>query len=159
MKYPFVVLLFIFPLFMGSACDNEIPAPDNSNSQNDGDPNDDSMRNKITIRIGDKTFMATLSDNPTATAFKALLPMTIMMTELNGNEKYFDLATGLPTNASRPSSIQTGDLMLYGSRTLVLFYKTFSTSYSYTKFGCIDDTAGLAVALGSGNATVTFEMY
>lgn len=79
------------------------------------------------------------------------------MTELNGSEKYFDLAVSLPANASRPSSIQTGNLMLYGSRTLVLFYKTFSTTYSYTNLGRVDDTTGLAAALGTGNVTIAIE--
>jgi len=78
------------------------------------------------------------------------------MRELNGNEKYFDLPNNLPTNASNPGTIQTGDLMLYGSNTLVLFYKTFSTSYNYTRLARID-SPGLAAALGSGNATVKFE--
>ncbi len=155
MKYLFVILMFIFPFFMGSACDRETPTPDTTSTQNDGD---NSMSSKITIMIGDKTFVATLSDNATTTAFKALLPVTILMNELNGNEKYFDLASSLPTNASRPSSIQTGDLMMYGSRTLVLFYKTFSTTYTYTKLGRIDDTTGLTEALGAGNVTVIFEI-
>ena len=52
---------------------------------------------------------------------------------------------------------KSGDLMMYGSKTLVLFYETFSTSYSYTKIGQIDDTEDLTKALGTKNVTVTFE--
>jgi hypothetical protein len=79
------------------------------------------------------------------------------MTELNGNEKYGDLPRSLPTDASNPGTIQAGDLMLYGSSTLVIFYESFSTSYSYSAIGRIDRPAGLADALGTGNATVRFE--
>jgi hypothetical protein len=89
--------------------------------------------NKIRIKIGEKTFISSLSDNPTATAFKALLPLSINMNELNNNEKFADLSKNLPINASVPPSIHTGDLMMYGSRTLVLFYKGFSTLYSILK--------------------------
>ncbi len=112
---------------------------------------------KMKIKIGDSTFTATLYDNAAAAAFKSLLPMTVNMVELNANEKYVDLSNKLPTNASNPGTIQEGDLMLYGSSTLVLFYKTFSTSYNYTKLGRIDDVKGLAAAVGSGNVAVTFE--
>jgi hypothetical protein len=83
--------------------------------------------------------------------------MTINMRDLTINEKYYDLPNSLPKNSSNPETIKNGDLMLYGSKTLVLFYKTFSTSYSYTKLGSIDDVASLASALGTGNVTVTFE--
>jgi hypothetical protein len=116
------------------------------------------MNNKIRIKIGEKIFTATLADNPTATAFKALLPLTIKMNELNNNEKYADLSRSLPINPSVPAGIQSGDLMMYGSRTLVLFYKGFSTSYSYTKIGKIDDLTGLVAALGSGDINVTYEL-
>jgi hypothetical protein len=92
-----------------------------------------------------------------ADAFKAMLPMTINMNELNGNEKYFNLSNNLPINASNPGTIQKGDLMMYGSNTLVLFYKTFSTSYSYTRLGHIDNPSGLPDTLGSRSVTVTFE--
>lgn len=124
---------------------------------NPGNPlNTDIM--KMKVAIGTTVFTATLSDNKTAAAFKARLPLTVNMTELNGNEKYADLSDHLPTNASNPGTIQTGDLMMYGSGTLVLFYKTFSTSYNYTRLGHIDNPSGLAAALGVGDTTVKFEL-
>jgi hypothetical protein len=119
--------------------------------------NKDTMANEtIKIKVNSKIFTATLLDNNTSKAFKELLPMTIQMTELNGNEKYYDLPKTLPTNSTNPGSIKNGDLMLYGSKTLVLFYKTSSTSYSYTKLGSIDNPSGLEKALGSGNLSITF---
>ena len=84
--------------------------------------------------------------------------MTLEMIELNDNEKYVRLPSSLPANASNPGTIQAGDLMLYGSNTLVLFYESFSTSYTYTKIGRIDDASGLAAALGTGNVKVSFEL-
>jgi hypothetical protein len=121
-------------------------------------PDTNTMTNQIRIKVGSNTFTATLLDNPTVTAFRKQLPLKLVMTELNGNEKYAQLPNALPTNATNPGTIQTGDLLLYGNNTLVLFYETFRTSYTYTKIGRIDNPAGLATALGSGNATVTFEL-
>jgi len=123
-----------------------------------GNNNTISTGSKMKIKIGDSTFTATLYDNAAATAFKSLLPMTVKMVELNANEKYVDLSGNLPANASNPRTIQAGDLMLYGSSTLVLFYKTFSTFCNYNRLGRIDDVTRLAAAVGSGNVAVTFEL-
>ena len=112
---------------------------------------------KMTIKINSQTFTATLLDNNTAKAFRQMLPMTIHMTELNGNEKYFDLPSSLPIRTVKPGSIKNGDIMLYGSKTLVLFYKNFQTSYDYTKIGTIDNIENYTAALGTGNVTVVFE--
>ena len=111
---------------------------------------------KIEIVVGNKSFSATLYDNAAAKALLEMLPMTLNMSELNGNEKYYYLDNNLPTNSSRPSGIEAGDIMLYGNNCLVLFYKSFSTSYSYTPLGRIDDPKGLADAVGSGNVQVIF---
>ena len=112
----------------------------------------------IDITVGAQTFTAELCDNETARAFAALLPLELNMSELNGNEKYFYLNSSLPTDASRPDGIHTGDLMLYGSDCIVLFYESFSTSYSYTPVGRVQDPEGLAAALGGGNVTVSFKV-
>ena len=102
------------------------------------------ISNKMKISIGSNTFTATLYENETTKALKAMLPITLNMSELNGNEKYFHLSTDLPTNTTNPEIIHEGDLMLWGTNSLVLFYKTFSTSYKYTKIGHIDNALGLA---------------
>ena len=109
------------------------------------------------ITIDTSVFTATLTDDETTAAFQAILPMTINMSELNGNEKFFYFATTLPSNAS-PGAIQVGDLMLYGNNCLVLFYENLNTSYSYSRLGKIDNTIGLVAALGSGNVTIKLEL-
>lgn len=132
----------------------------NDNESNGNDTNDDNnpMSSNLRITVGSASFSATLEDNATTNAFKALLPMTVNMSEMNGNEKYYYLSEKLQTLSSNPGTIRAGDLMLYGSSCVVLFYESFSTSYSYTRLGRIDKPSGLASALGSGSVTVTFEL-
>jgi hypothetical protein len=122
------------------------------------DDKDEMEKIKIKITGNTQIFTATLLDNNTAKAFKKMLPLTIKMSELNRNEKFGDLPNSLPTNPYIPKTITNGDLMMHGSKTLVIFYKTFTTSYSYTKLGQIDDATGLASALGTGDTVVTFEL-
>lgn len=82
----------------------------------------------MNIIVGNETFTAILEDNDTAKALVKQLPLTVDMSELNGNEKY----NYLPNNLC------------------------LDTSYSYVKLGHIDDTTGLAKAAGSGSVKVTF---
>jgi hypothetical protein len=105
---------------------------------------------------GTHRFAVTLEDNPTARAFAQLLPITLDMPDLNDNEKHVRLPRSLPTNAVRPGTIRTGEVMLYGDNTLVLFYKTFPSSYSYTRIGRVTRVEGLVEALGTGSQRIGF---
>lgn len=140
----------------------ETPTPpdggDDNNENNNENGEENTMNRNITITVGCTSFAATLADNETARAFAAMLPMTIQMSELNGNEKYHYLSNSLPVSSYQPGTIHTGDLMLYGSTCVVLFYETFSSGYSYTRLGQVSNPEGLAEALGSGDISVKFEM-
>ena len=108
------------------------------------------------MTIGERRFAITLANNAAAQAFSAQLPLILDMADLNKNEKYAQLPKALPANAARVGTIRNGDLMLYGSDTLVVFYVAFETSYSYTPLGRVNDPAGLAKALGPSGARITF---
>lgn len=110
----------------------------------------------IKISVGGKTFDAVLEDNAAAQEFYKMLPLEIKMNELNGNEKYFRLNKNLPSKDSRAGTIHAGDLMLWSSNTVVLFYKSFSSGYSYTRLGKIINSAGLSDAVGNDNISAKF---
>lgn len=139
----------------------ETPMPESSAPMQTSEPTkpiEEQESNTMVITINGQTFYTTLYDNETVSALKAKLPLTLNMSELNGNEKFSNLSFTLPTNASNPGQIHTGDLMLYGSNCLVLFYKNFSTGYSYTPIGRVDDPFGLTDAVGHGGVQVTFAL-
>lgn len=112
---------------------------------------------KIRISAGGENFTATLDSTQAANELAERLPMTLDMSELNGNEKFCYLDAPFASEASRVGQINAGDIMLFGDDCLVIFYESFATGYSYTQLGRIDDTSGLAEALGSGPVTVTIE--
>lgn len=159
MKYHLMTYLIVMSLSVTlTSCSTDNPMLLPPETEQPVPPvNNNPMSNNLKISVGASSFHVTLEDNAAARAFKALLPMTVTMAEMNGNEKYYYLPENLPTAASNPGSIQTGDLMLYGSSCLVLFYESFRTSYSYTRLGRVENPSGLASALGRGSVSVTFE--
>ncbi len=140
------LIIFLFMVLLSSsAC-----ADDNAGNNNQ-------MENtSVIITVNGKEFNAVFYNNETANAFINMMPLTLNMSELNGNEKYYNLSTTLPVNSERVGSIKKGDIMLYGSNCIVIFYESFNTPYSYTKIGYIENTENLSSALGSGSVSVTF---
>lgn len=109
---------------------------------------------KVTITAGGKSFTADIENSETGKAFFEKLPLTLEMSELNGNEKYC-YGVSLPNSDKHYDSIVAGDLMLYSGNCVVLFYGS-AGGYSYTRIGKIADVSGLAGALGRGNVSVLF---
>ena len=112
------------------------------------------------IQVGDTVFTATLAENSTVEAFKALLadgPLTLHMHDFANMEKGADLDVTLPENNEQMNT-QAGDIILFQGRTFVIYYDT--NSWSLTPIGKIDnvDPQALRAALGEGDVTVTLSL-
>lgn len=137
---------------MGFQKDNAM----NTQSTMDAGQNSNGKASEIQMSLNGSSFQVEMEDNDTAEAFRSLLPCTLSMKELNGNEKYIFLDTKLPADAANPGMIQAGDLMLYEDSCIVLFYKSFETSYSYTKIGHVNGFDDEAASMNGDAITAEF---
>ncbi|WP_337049066.1 cyclophilin-like fold protein [Serratia fonticola] len=110
----------------------------------------------VKMNIDDQQFEVKLNDNPAAKAFVNTLPLQLGMEELNGNEIFADLPYKLPSSPVWPGTIQAGDLMLYGTQTLVLFYTSFESSYRYTPIGKVIHPENLPTVVDKKTIGVRF---
>ena len=110
----------------------------------------------IDVIIKNKVYKAELEDNSTSSSFIDMLPMTLKFESME-HEKYYYMNKSLPTNTHSPKHIKKGDIMLFGTDCLVLFYESFSTIYSYSRIGKIIDTTGLEEIEKDTNISITFK--
>lgn len=106
------------------------------------------------LTVNGEAFDVALEDNAAAQALVDRLPLAVSMKELNGNEKYADLAKPLPAAEQSVGRISAGDLMLWGDDCLVLFYESFRTPYRYTRLGRVVNPDGLKATVGAGMVKV-----
>lgn len=154
MNKAFKIILVSFMLLCG--CQKQ-ESYQSSYKQTNQTQKEDNLMEQRTLKINNQSFSIDLEDNETVQKFIELLPLTMDMQELNGNEKYYYMETSLPTNSENVGYIEAGDIMLFGDNCLVLFYKSFSTSYSYTRIGRMENVENLETYVGQQNITVTIE--
>ena len=139
------ILLVLIVILITGCSNNKVELPKENN--------DLGVNNQVKVLIDKKGYTINLEDNETAKEFVNMLPLELNMNELNGNEKYVYLDRKLPVNPSNINKINAGDVMIYGNDCLVIFYKSFTSSYSYTKIGHIDNLPNL----GNDSISVKFE--
>lgn len=112
----------------------------------------------ITLKTENAEYEAVLYNNSTVKELIKNFPMTITMSDLHENEKYYNLSKKFPTLNESVSQINKGDIMLFGDNCLVIFYKSFSTYYRYTRLGYIKNSDDLENSFGKGDIRITFEI-
>ena len=145
------VMLAAALLMMGCGTASEQP----SAISNTGSGEDVTM--KMNIAVNDSRFTATLVENAAVDALVDWMeegPITLELSDYAGFEKVGPLGRSLPASDSQTTT-QAGDIVLYQSNQIVLFYG--SNSWSYTRLGRIENlsAAELKGILGGGSVTVT----
>lgn len=153
------IALFLTLIFAISfeACGNTTRKE--TSSSEDTDNADEEISNMTTIQviINEKKFEAELQDNEAARQFIKMLPLQLEMEDLHDNEKFYYFSDSFDTSDEELKEIHEGDLLIYDSKCLVLFYESFETNYSYTPLGKISDVTGLKEALGTRITTISFQ--
>ncbi len=114
----------------------------------------------LQLTIGETRVNVTWEDNDSVAALKELCkdaPLTIQMSMYGGFEQVGPIGTRLPSNDVQMTT-SAGDIVLYSSNQIVVFYG--SNSWAYTRLGHIEDrdAGGMAALLGSGDVTITISM-
>ena len=128
------------------------------NNKNENSQIDETDLPKLNVKIGNRIFTAVMYENDAAREFIERLPLTITMSELNGNEKYSYLSRNFTTSDEKVGAIQSGDIMVYGGNCLVLFYKDFDTIYQYTRIARIQNPINIDKLVGNGKIELTFSI-
>ena len=144
---PILVVIVVSVIVTTALMNNRKPDIDpnlnpanNPESSTSSEPKTETTKmDKIYATINGEKLEIRLEDNSTVSALIKELPLEVSMNDLNSNEKYAYLDNSLPTNTYSPKYIEAGDIMLFGDNCLVIFYKSFNTSYSYSKIGHINN--------------------
>ena len=117
-------------------------------------------QNKINITIDGRSISATLADNVATKALVEKLangPIIINMNNYGGFEKVGALPWSLPS-ADTQITTKPGDIMLYTSNNIVIFYG--ENTWAYTPLGVLDtrDPVEISNFVGNGNMQVTISL-
>ena len=120
---------------------------------------DDEIMNKtLSLKIGNNEVDVNWLDNDSVTALKQLAKdgITIEMHMYGGFEQVGSLGTSI-TSADTRITTSPGDIVLYSSNQIVIFYD--SNTWAYTKLGHINlSKSELTDLLGDGDVTITITL-
>ena len=136
------------PVAVGGGDPSKIPTITNTNANT----NTKEEENVMKININSEKYVINVENEALMEEIYNALPETFTMNELNGNEKYYYLnSTMKNANSEAVGQVQKGDVMLFESDCLVIFYDSFETEFRYTKIGHIDNLGDI----GSSNVEVS----
>ena len=121
-------------------------------------PKEDDNMKSLELKIDDTTVDVTWLDNSSVNALKEVAKdgLTINMSKYGGFEQVGSIGSTLPSADTRITT-SPGDIVLYSSNQIVIFYG--SNTWSYTKLGHINlSKSSLTDLLGDEDVTITLTL-
>lgn len=123
------------------------------------DESEEEEASMMQMKINDTPVMVAWENNESVSALKdlAMSGLTIQMSMYGGFEQVGSIGQRLPSHDVQTST-SAGDIVLYSSNQLVVFYG--SNSWSYTRLGHITDKTSdeMRMLLSNGDVTITISM-
>ncbi len=113
---------------------------------------------KINVNINGSDFLASIENNEATIELIQMMeiePITLHLQDYGGFEKVSPLGRDLPSS-DRHINTECGDIVLYQSNQIVIFYGT--NSWSYTPIGKIDDLTNFIEVMGKEDVIVIFSL-
>ena len=139
-----------------------VEPPQEQQKENPEENRDDTMPDEIKISVSGKTLPVKIEDNMATKALVEALrgsSITYEADDYGGFEKVGALGRTLPSD-NKQISTSAGDVVLYNSSNIVLFYG--SNTWSYTRLGKIQyeslDELKSFLKAGEGNISVTLSL-
>ena len=168
MKKSFILLIILFLISLTSCGkSNSAPTPTTDepsttittpSDDNSTTKEDETETMKLTLKIDNMEVDVIWSDNDSVRALKNLAKdgLTINMSKYGGFEQVGSIGSRLPSADTRITT-NPGDIVLYSSNQIVLFYD--SNTWSYTKLGHINlSKSELIDLLGDEDVVITMDM-
>lgn len=149
-----VMLICLFLLISGCNKDTEI---NDNPTEKESEPETVQEVKEMKMMINDTYVEVAWEENASVEALKEMCKngnVTVEMSMYGGFEQVGYLGQSLPTN-DRQTTTGSGDIVLYSSDNIVVFYG--SNSWSYTRLGHITDKneSEMKELLGNGDVTLT----
>ncbi|MDQ0361968.1 cyclophilin-like fold protein [Breznakia pachnodae] len=153
------ILITLMMSFLISSCSNQNTSLVENEKAEEAETSKELI--SIVVEIDSVEFTAKLYDNDATKEFIQLFPLTIVMDDLNNNEKKYDLNIDLSMmDTTRPQKMESGEIMYWSNRTLVVFYESFDNAYGgYIKLGYVEDIDSFSTLLRENpTVTITFKL-
>jgi len=118
-------------------------------------PIKDKPTGQLVLQLENEKVPIIVSNTKIVNDMSVYIPFDVTFNELNGNEIYAELPFSIDASPERVKEVKAGDVMLFGSSTLVIFYETHRTDYQYTKIGKVSDISQIDRLRQFLTATIT----